>query len=403
MGYIDTQMYIKSLQGRGIVPGLSNEYTLLEKLNNPQNNLNFIHIAGTNGKGSVGAYLSGILCTAKYEVCRFVSPCVGDYSETFLLNGKPIDVDIVSHCTYLLQGAISDLEIEGVYPTSFEAEAALAFMIFNEISPDYVLLECGMGGKYDATNVIPSPVLSVITKIAMDHTAFLGDTLEEIAKHKAGIIKDGAKVVTTPENKSLIKHTPIYYADKVHNTVFGDTTTFSINDTEYKTQMLGAYQPENAAIAVKCGEILGIDTDIIKAGILNAAWEFRFEKVGKFILDGAHNPDGAKALVKSIHEYFPDGDVAYVCACFKDKEYKSIAEITAPYADSVYCVTAPTERGLDRKILCSTFTDCGAMAYAENSLEYALKKASLHNHVIVFGTLSILKNAKEIIQNGTLR
>ncbi len=408
MGYTETQYYINSLNTRGIVPGLDNEIRLLEQLNNPHYNLKFIHIAGTNGKGSVGAYLSEILCAHGKSVARFVSPCVSSYENTFLLNSKPVEEDIVSKATEIVQNAMNELNEISIYPTSFETEVALAFAIFNIIAPDYVLLECGMGGKGDATNVIPPPELAVITKISMDHTAFLGNTLKDIATEKAGIIKKGTKVVTCPQDKEATgpiisigsdESAPVYVADTPTCVSYNENeTSFTVNDRPYTTKMLGTFQLQNAAIAIKCAEVLGIDYDAIKIGIGNAKWEYRFEKTGKFILDGAHNSDAARELAQSLEKYFSGEEVAFVCGCFKDKEYEKIAEITSPYAHKVFCVKAPTDRGLDPKILCDAFLRCGANAIVSTSLDKAIKEASKYKNVIVFGSLSILHHAKEIIE-----
>ncbi len=408
MGYIETQYYINSLNTRGIKPGLDNEIKLLEQLNNPHHKQNFIHITGTNGKGSVGAYLSEILSANGKNVARFVSPCVGEYKNTFLYNGKPVAEDVVIKATDIIREAMDKLKHMDIYPTAFETEVALAFVIFNIIKPDYVLLECGMGGKNDATNVIPAPVLSVITKISMDHIAYLGDTLEDIAKEKAGIIKTGTNVVTSEQDNPVIDviishckemNVPLHIATTPTEISFSECdTTFNISNTEYTTKMLGAYQPHNASIAIECAKVLGINTKAIYDGIYNAQWEYRFQRIGKFILDGAHNPDGARALTKSIEKYFPNEEIAYICGCFKDKEYKKIAEITSPHASKVFCIKAPTDRGLEPQILCETFLKTGADATVSPSLKEAVIEANKYKNVIIFGSLSILHEAKEIIE-----
>lgn len=408
MGYTETQNYISSLNTRGISPGLNNEIKLLEQLGNPHHNLKFIHIAGTNGKGSVGAYLSSVLVEAKNSVGRFVSPCVGEYKNTFLIDGEPVSEDIVYEATKRVQNAMDKLISINVYPTSFETEVALAFVIFNIIKPDYVLLECGMGGKNDATNVIPSPVLAVITKISMDHTAYLGSSIKDIATEKAGIIKKGTILVTCEQQSQTMdaiilrctdESVPISISDTPTDILYNEHgTDFYIDGTKYSTKMLGTFQPQNASLAIKCAETLGIDHDAIDKGIKNAQWEYRFEKIGKFILDGAHNPDGAYALAQSIKNYFPNKELAYICGCFKDKEYDKIAKITAPYAAKVFCIKAPTNRGLDPEILRDEFQNNGTDAVTSSSLKDAIKEAEKYENVVIFGSLSILYEAKEIIE-----
>lgn len=408
MDYHQAKEYIKSLSGRGIVPGLGNIEKLLSELSNPEEKLNIIHVAGTNGKGSFGAYLSSIVIASKKRCGRFVSPCVGEYENTFLIDGESVSQDIIANCCQTLKGAMEKLEKTNIFPTSFEAETALALLIFAEVSPDYVIIECGMGGKSDATNVIEKPVLSVITKISLDHSAFLGNTITEIAEQKAGIIKPCTPVVSAVQDsnamtviESVCKNnaSTLYIADTPTLTGTDDSKTeFELKDEKYTTHMLGTYQPENASLAISAAKVLGISDSVIKTGIEKARWAYRFERIGKFILDGAHNPDGATALAKSLELYTKPEDTAFICACFKDKDYNKIAEITAPYAKTVYCITAPTERGLDNEILCDTFKAHGAYAQCEDTLEDAIKKAYAFKNTVIFGTLSVLAEAKQITE-----
>lgn len=403
----DAVSYIKSLTNRGIVPGLTVQNRLLEKLGNPHRNLPVIHIAGTNGKGSVGAYLSSILIADGKRVCRFISPCVGDYRNTFLINGEPVDEKLLADCIERVKSAIDELDCEGVCPTSFEAETATAFLMFNKLSPDYAVIECGMGGRLDATNVV-RPILSVITKISYDHTSFLGNTLTDIATEKAGIIKHGVPVVTTRQESAVsdvLKSTasnrlaPFYVAEMPENIVYTDSdTAFTVNGVRYETRLLGTYQPQNAALAIKCAEVLGVDAQTIANGVADTRWEYRFERIGKFILDGTHNPDGATALRNSLEIYTKPGKTAFICACFKDKEYRKIARITSPMANRVICIKAPTERGLDPNVLADTFTRCGVCADTAPNLKTAIENVVDFENVVIFGTLSILADAKEIIE-----
>ena len=416
MDYTTLKEYIKSLTGRGIVPGLDTIKSLLTELGNPQNSLRVIHVAGTNGKGSFGAYLSSIIESSSIQCGRFVSPCVGEYKNTFLINGNCVSEEIVTDCADTLKSAIETLEKRGIFPTSFEAETALAFIVFNRISPDYVIIECGMGGLMDATNVTDNPELSVITKISLDHTAFLGNTIEEIAFQKAGIIKSGRPVVCADGQNDAIKvierickekGSEMFIADVPQITELGSfETCFNINNNTYTTKMLGTYQPHNAALAIKAAQVLGITDGAIKNGIRNAQWAYRFERIGKFILDGAHNPDGASALAKSLKAYTSPENTVFICACFKDKDFDKIAELTSPYASRVYCITAPTPRGLDSEVLCDAFKKHGLDATTSPTLKSAIDSALEFKNIVIFGTLSILSEAKEIIErlqdNATL-
>ncbi len=410
MDYLTAKEYIKGLHGRGIVPGLDAIKQLLNRLGNPQNTIPAIHISGTNGKGSVGAYLSAIIEASGKTCARFVSPCVGEYENTFLINGKGVDKRVISSACEKVKSAAEALESDGIYPTEFIAETALAFTIFSMIKPDYMIIECGMGGKDDATNVIDKPIISVITKISLDHIAFLGDTLTKIAEHKAGIIKNNAPVVSAIQSTDALsviktvcktKNVPLYIADKAQIKDLADNfTTFSIGGSEYQTQLLGTYQPENAALAIKTAEVLGIEKEAITIGVKNANWAYRFERIGKYILDGAHNPDGATALAQSLSAYTTPRDTAFICACFKDKNYEAIAKITAPYASAVYCLTAPAPRGLSKEILCEAFKKHVPICEVLNSIDESINKTKNYKNVVIFGTLSILSEAKDIIERS---
>ena len=409
MDYKTAREYISSLTGRGICPGLSAVSALLDALENPEKNLDIIHIAGTNGKGSVGAYLSAIIQYTGHTVMRFVTPPVGGYLSTFLYSGAPVSEADFAECVSELKAAIDTLENDGIYPTSFEGETAIAFLLAQKLKPDYVLLECGMGGANDATNVIPPPTLAVITKISLDHTAFLGSTVAQIAKEKAGIIKSGTMVVSAiqhPDADLILREkceaegVSLTVADAPQSIIYNpDYTAFSYGGESYRTQLLGTYQPENAALAIEAAKALGLGSAAIRNGIAAAKWEYRFEKCKSFILDGAHNPDGVKALAESLKKYFKKGDdIAFVCACFRDKDYMETARLTATFPSAVYCVKAPTERGLDAKTLCEAFTKHGAKAYECPTLDTAIRSAAKHKNAVVFGTLSILSEAKQIIE-----
>lgn len=267
-----------------------------------------------------------------------------------------------------------------------------------------------MGGRLDATNAALKKELSIITKISLDHTAYLGSTLSEITAEKAGIIRRNTPVVTAVQDSeamTVMEQVCETFSSNLH---VADTakliksdlseTVFSLDKKTYTTHMLGTYQIQNAAIAIKAAQVIGIDETAVKLGISNAHWEYRFERVGNFILDGAHNPDGASALVSSLKAYTVPEKTAFVCACFADKDYEKIAEITSPYAQCVYCATAPTNRALAANILADTFKKQGIAAYA-TSLYEALRAAARFDNAVVFGTLSILSDAKKIIKQLT--
>ncbi len=409
MNYNEARYYIKSLSPRGIRPGLDNITRLCGALGNPQNGLCVIHIAGTNGKGSVGAFLGSILNASGIDVGRFVSPPVGDYLEAFTYNGIPVSEGLYTECAEAVRDALSELEAEGIFPTSFEAETAIAFLIFSRLSPGYVILECGMGGRLDATNIISAPYASVITSVSLDHNKFLGNTLAAIAKEKSGIIKDNCPVITCAQrdevmeviNRAAASHdAPLFIADDISDIRLGkEKTVFKFEGAEYEIGLGGTYQPENAALAVKTSQVLGISRDSIHQGLKSAVWEYRFEQIGKFVLDGAHNEDAARELAASIKACL-DGSTAFICGCFRDKAYEEIAKITSPLAVRVYCVTPPSERGLQSSLLCREFEKNGVIATDSGEMPAAIKDAyrSGADNIVIFGSLSILAEAKRLIK-----
>lgn len=404
MTYEQARDYTEGLRQRGIKPGLDGISRLLEAVENPQNSLRIVHIAGTNGKGSAGAFLESILMCGKKNVCRFVSPAVGEYLEEFTNNSSPVSRELYAEAVAVTAAAA---EKDNILPTSFEAETAAAFLMFKKLAPDYAIIECGMGGALDATNVIDSPAAVMITSISLDHTAFLGDTISDIAKHKAGIIKDGTTVITAPQQpdaERVIRRAArqrnalLHIAQDIKKTVYYlDKTEFEFEDEKYTIRLLGAFQPQNAALAIKTAKALGISAPIIKKGLRRAEWQYRFERIGKFILDGAHNPDAARALAKSLELYVESKKTAFICGCFSDKDFNEIARITAPYAAAVHCIKPPGGRGLDADILRQAFARFGTDAFAFKTMQEAMAAAAGYDTIVIFGSLSILSEARELI------
>ncbi|MBQ9604860.1 MAG: hypothetical protein IJR45_05535, partial [Firmicutes bacterium] len=281
---------------------------------------------------------------------------------------------------------------------------------FAGLQPDHTLIECGMGGALDATNIIKKPEVSVICPISYDHMQFLGNSLEEIAEAKTGIIKPGVPVVTIPQQEEAMSvinagakkaNSPLYIADSIKNIEYHPSyTKFECGGKEYAINLLGTFQPQNATLAIKTAKLLNISDKAVLSGLQNAQWHYRFERIGRFILDGAHNEDAAKKLSESLGIYTSPAHTAFICGCFRDKEYDKIAALTAPYAAAVYCVTAPTERGLDSAILCETFKKHGANAYDSKTISAAMRRAisgGWHD-IVVFGSLSILYEAQKLAE-----
>lgn len=409
--YRQSVEYIHSLQGRGIVPGLSAMRMLCNRIGNPQDKIKTIHIAGTNGKGSVGAYISSILINAGYNVGRYVSPAVNDNLEIYQYNDNYISKEDYSNCVEIIKEAMSDVEKDGYFPTAFEAETAVAFLYFNMKNCDYAVIECGMGGRLDATNVIKSPQCSVITAISMDHTAFLGNSIEEIAKEKAGIIKSKVPVASafqTEQAMQVIQKTckelsaECVFVKEVKTVECGiNGIDFIYKDLELHTVLAGLYQAENAALAIEAVKLLGekISDDTIIKGIENAYWGYRFEICGQspyWILDGAHNPDGAECLLKTLEKYFPNERIIYIFGVFKDKDYDKMAKIISKKACRIYAVTPPSNRGLDSKVLAQTVKKYNSNVVAADSIDDAIRMCNAEKCgvVVCFGSLSFLKIIK---------
>lgn len=413
MTYKEATEYINSLKNRGIVPGLSVMRRLCDELGNPQDKVKTIHIAGTNGKGSVGAFIGSILMSAGFDTGRFVSPAVEDNREVYRHNGEWISETDYALCVEKIRAAAKKIESEGFFPTSFEAETAAAFVYFNMKNCDYAVVECGMGGRLDATNVTASPECSVITTVSLDHTAFLGDTLEKIAAEKAGIIKRGSPVAAAYGNtENVIKQkceelsSGLVFARKPEITACGmDGIDFIYKGLKLHTTLAGMYQAENAALAVEAVRLLKdkISNTAIAEGIKNARWGYRFEVCRKkpyWILDGAHNPNGADRLMETLDKYLPEGRIVYIFGVFKDKDYERIAELTARRADRIYTVKPPSDRGMDSFVLAQTVKKYARDVIAAKSIEQAVKMCAEEEcrAVVCFGSLSFLKQIKRILE-----
>lgn len=413
MTYKEASEYINSLKSRGIVPGLSAMRRLCEELGNPQDKVKTIHIAGTNGKGSVGAFIDSILISAGFDTGRFVSPAVEDNREIYQYNGKWIDETDYALCVEKVRDAAQIIEKDGFFPTSFEAETAAAFVYFNMKHCSYAVVECGMGGRLDATNVISSPECSVITPISLDHTAFLGETLEEITREKAGIIKRGSPVAAAYgdyadviRRKCAELSSELVFAKKPEITACGiNGIEFVYGGLNLHTRLAGLYQAENAALAAESVRLLKdkISDTAIAEGIKNARWEYRFEVCRKnpyWILDGAHNPDGAERLMETLDKYLPEGRIVYIFGVFKDKAYDKMAELTARRADRIYTVKPPSDRGLDSGVLAETVKKYARDVIAAKSVEQAAEMCAGEKcrAVVCFGSLSFLKEIKRILK-----
>ncbi|MBQ8716927.1 MAG: bifunctional folylpolyglutamate synthase/dihydrofolate synthase, partial [Clostridia bacterium] len=364
MTYKEALEYIHSVEWKGSRPGLSRITELLEKLGNPQKKLRFIHVAGTNGKGSFCAMTESILRSAGYKTGLFVSPYIKNFNERICVSGVPIDDEALAAATAVVRPVAETMEDA---PTEFELITAIGLVHFVREQCDVVVLETGMGGRLDSTNVIDPPLLTVITGIAMDHTAFLGDTVEQIAAEKAGIIKAGTpvlwggsdiaarRVIESRAKKlgvliSSTQDTPLTVREM---TLFGTTIDYG-EWKEVRIPLLGTYQPRNlanvlAAVPLLRKAGLTIPDKAVYDGLAVVRWRGRFEKLCEkplILSDGAHNPEGVDAAVDSIKTYFGTQKVLLLCGVMADKDYNGMVKTLAPIAKEVFTLTPNNPRAL---------------------------------------------------------
>ncbi|MDO4307298.1 MAG: folylpolyglutamate synthase/dihydrofolate synthase family protein [Eubacteriales bacterium] len=424
MNYQQSRAYIKDAEQYGSVLGLANMQELLNRLGNPQNDSRYIHIAGTNGKGSVIAYLYTVLSEAGYHVGRYISPTIYSYRERLEAAGRKVSREKFAEYVTEISRAVEEMTEEGLsHPTPFEIETAAAFLFFKEEQCDVVLLEVGMGGDMDATNIISSPLLAVLVSISLDHQAFLGNTLEEIAEKKAGIIKSGCETVTMAqapevlrviEEKCKKENVPLYIADGKKAEVlqadcFGQT--FCYEGENYEISLAGAYQTENAALALKALALLEknrLCTSLAqrKKGLKDTIWGGRFTVIQDaplFVVDGAHNPGAAQMLSVSIERYFNGKNIYYIMGMFRDKDYRSVIRMTHAYARKILAVQTPgNPRALPAKELAAAVreyhADVEAMDSLSSAVDRALALAGLEDVILAFGSLSFIGELTEIVK-----
>lgn len=424
MNYRESRVYIDEAQRYGSVLGLDNMREMLNRLGNPQDSLKFIHVAGTNGKGSVLAYIATVLKCAGYRVGRYVSPPIYTYLERMEINGSAVSEEAFAEHLTAVAEVIAKMTAEGLpHPTPFEIETAVAFLYFKAENCDIVALETGLGGLLDATNLITTTVLAVITSISMDHMAFLGNTLYDIARNKAGIIKPGCRVVTAKQKSEAMEAVekacrrcgaPMYVADsrEAHVKKSGYAgQVFEYHGEIYEIQMAGLYQIENAVVALQALEVLQglgfpVSEEQIREGMSQTQWGGRFTVLAKepvFIIDGAHNPDAAVKLEESIQEYFPGKNIYYIMGVFKDKEYEKVAQITAGYAREIYTIATPrNERALPAEDLARVVKKYNSRVWPKATLQEAVdaayEKAGKEDVIIAFGSLSFLGEITRIVK-----
>ncbi len=390
MNYEEALTYIHSVNWCFCKPGLERIGELCEKLGNPQLHLKFVHVAGTNGKGSFCAMLDSVFRQAGYRTGLYTSPYIRFFNERMCVNGTPIDNEELAEITEYVR-PIADAMADR--PTEFELITAVAMEYFYRHQCEVVILEAGMGGRLDSTNIIRNPLLSVITGIALDHTAYLGDTVEQIAAEKAGIIKDEAPVLfggDDPSAEEVIRKTAEEkgspYLRVEHDRlshIQGDLTGTRFDfekRTHLQISLLGMYQPRNAAAVIKAVELLQergltIEEQALRKGLQQAEWHGRFEIIDRdplMIFDGAHNPQGIRWAVKSIREYFGEQKVCLLTGVLRDKDYAAIADDLAAVADRAFTITPDSPRALQAEEYAQVLRRAGMKAEAFSTLQDAL-------------------------------
>ncbi len=393
MNYTEALKYIESTGKFGSRPGLERISELCRRMGDPQKGMKYIHVAGTNGKGSFCSMMASVLRAAGYSVGLYTSPYVKRFNERMSVDG----VDISDAELGELAGLVrfhADKIPDNI--TEFEINTAIAFEYFRRHRCDIVVLEVGMGGRLDATNIIEQPLLSVITGIALDHTAYLGDTVEQIAWEKAGIIKSGAPAYYGGEDKTAeaviraraeeldVAYYAVNYTELTNIRTAFDGTYFDFGgEKDFHINLLGLYQPKNAASVISAVKILRargleITESALREGLESAVWHARFEKLCSeplVIYDGSHNPQGMEAATESIRGLFGGQKVNILTGVMSDKDYIYMAGLLAPLADRVYTVTPDNPRSLPAADYAEVFRSLGADASAYDSLPAAVAAA----------------------------
>ena len=455
MNYSEAREYLKNVNKLGSILGLNIIKELLKRLGNPQNELKVVHIAGTNGKGSIMTFVQNILMESGYKVGRYCSPAVFNEREIIRINDEYISEEQSADLLTRIKEKCDSMYSEGLpHPTSFEIETAEALMFFKEQNCDIALIECGMGGETDATNVFEKVLCSVIATISLDHTQFLGSTIEEITKVKSGIIKENCPVVMSKQtveaenvikkvckqnNSKLIIPTEQDFENVEIDGLTTKVTYKASNNKEYilNLQALGTYQIKNAKTAVEVALVLdkaltektnicdesdkkngtGMKNNInnsgntieknIKKGIEKTVWPGRMEVISKeplIIIDGAHNPGAVLELRKTLDLYYTNKRITFIMGVLSDKDFSKEAEIIADRAERIITITPNNSRGLDGHKLAETLVKYNHNVQVADSLKQAAEesidtiKENRADMILAFGSLSYLGELKQVVR-----
>ncbi|HIR42369.1 MAG TPA: bifunctional folylpolyglutamate synthase/dihydrofolate synthase [Candidatus Aphodovivens avicola] len=439
----DPIAYINTPRWQASRLGLERIRELLERLGRPQDRLKFVHVAGTNGKGSICAYLASILSAAGYRTGMFTSPYIERFEERIRVDGAMISPDELRDVTLAVrEHAEAMAEETGDHPTEFELMTAVALEHFARFGCDIVVLEVGLGGRLDSTNVIDAPEACVIARIGLDHTALLGNTLAAIAGEKAGIIKEGSAVVSwpqEPEAMAVIEHAAAEHGCELRVPDFAQLEegairwedgaspfrSFSYREwTDLRTGILGSYQSQNATVALEVVSVLRgrgwhIPDEAVRAGVARTRWPGRFEIVEggsspdgfAIVVDGGHNPQGARALADSLAEVFPGRKPVFVIGVLEDKDYPRMLEDVLPLGSAFVCVTPDNPRALPAHKLarairwtgqdllgCSACVNPVVARDFEDAIRRARELAGPDGLICAFGSLYSVAALKEAVR-----
>lgn len=430
MNYEEALNYINDKNKYGSRLGLDTISKLLELLGNPHENLKYIHIAGTNGKGSTASYVATMLKEAGYKVGLYTSPYLERFNERISINGEDIPDERLAEITQRVKDSIQIMLNEGYeHPTTFEIVTAIGFVYFYEENVDYVVLEVGLGGRLDSTNVIKESVLSIITTIDYDHMDVLGDTLGKIAFEKAGIIKENGRVLSYPqdeeaievikkvarERKAELTICPMENVEIVELNDFGGVFNYRYNNKQYNNieiSLLGEHQVYNAALALTAvlmmrdrGD-LNITDDEIRAGLKNTKWRGRLEVLRReplFIIDGAHNLQGIRVLSKSL-KTFKYNRLILGIAILKDKDVEHMIEKLTPLADEIVVTEANIHRKMEaeelEKMINKYNTNTHVKKNIKEAIDMAFELANKDDLILFAGSLYLIGDVRKIVMGN---
>ena len=414
MDYFEALDYIHRIPWTDSAPGLGRARALLARMGNPEKGLKFIHIAGTNGKGSTAAMLTGILRSAGYRTGLYTSPYILRFNERMRVNGEPIADSELARITEAVRPLADSLAER---PTEFELVTCVAMEYFARQRCDIVVMEVGLGGEFDSTNVIDAPEAAVIVNIGLDHMSVLGDTVEEIAKAKAGIVKPGCDCVLYAQRERVEAVIARACADagaRLHRAGMEDLKLlshslegqrFNWKDiSDLHLSLLGEHQLRNAGVALTTVEVLrgkgwNIPEEAIRRGIAEVAWPGRFQLMRReppFIIDGGHNPQCLEALARTIRDYLPDRKLTFLCGCMADKDYAEMFAALAPCAKEFVTVTPGNPRSLSARALAKGLRERGLNATPcetiAEGVRAAIARAGSEGAVCACGSLYMISD-----------